>query len=57
PLFRSNKLLFLLSMLLVLSACTTNIQDENALSPGIMEAVAGTGAVEGGSWLPEIIKH
>ncbi|HII3800506.1 TPA: hypothetical protein ACY38O_001909 [Pasteurella multocida] len=52
-----NKLLFLLSMLLVLSACTTNIQDENALSSGIMEAVAGTGAVEGGSWLPEIIKH
>lgn len=52
-----NKLLFLLSMLLVLSACTTNIQDENALSPGIMEPVAGTGAVEGGSWLPEIKKH
>ncbi|MDP9500088.1 lipoprotein [Bisgaard Taxon 45] len=52
-----NKLLFLLSMLLVLTGCTTTIPDENTLSPGIMEPVSGTGAVAGGSWLPEIKKH
>ncbi|GJH42571.1 hypothetical protein K7G90_001771 [Pasteurella canis] len=52
-----NKLLLLLSMILVLSACTRNVQDESALAPGIMEPVSGTGAVEGGSWLPEITKH
>ncbi|MGY4676651.1 hypothetical protein ACWIT3_02815 [Pasteurella sp. P03HT] len=52
-----NKLVLLLSMMLVLSACSTNVQDESTLSPGIMEPVSGTGAVEGGSWLPEITKH
>ncbi|HDR1021254.1 TPA: hypothetical protein QB352_000490 [Pasteurella multocida] len=53
-----NKLLLLLSMVLVLGACSSAVeQDENALAPGIMEPVAGTGAQEGGSWLPEIQKH
>ncbi len=54
---KMNKLLLLLSMILVLGACTINVQDENALTPGMMEPVSGTGAVEGGSWLPEITTH
>ncbi|MDY4280238.1 MAG: hypothetical protein SOX56_04055 [[Pasteurella] mairii] len=50
-----NKLLLLLSIVFGLSACASEgIKDENALPPGIMQAVEGTGAVEGGSWLPEI---
>ncbi|MCI7479170.1 hypothetical protein ACLSYX_06735 [[Pasteurella] aerogenes] len=50
-----NKLLLLLSIVFGLSACASEeIKDENALPPGIMQAVDGTGAVEGGSWLPEI---
>ncbi|HHT7856911.1 lipoprotein [Pasteurella multocida] len=53
-----NKLFLLLSMVLVLTACSLPVeQDENTLSPGIMEPVSGTGAVEGGSWLPEIKQH
>lgn len=49
-----NKLLFLLSISLVLTACTQATQDPDALPQGIMQAVEGTGAIEGGSWMPEI---
>lgn len=50
-----NKFILLLSICVGLVACSsTKPQDENTLQPGIMQAVEGTGAVEGGSWLPEI---
>ncbi|HBO39207.1 MAG TPA: hypothetical protein DD638_11160 [Pasteurellaceae bacterium] len=51
-----KKLIFSLSMITVLTACSSEppVKDENELPPGIMQAVAGTGAVEGGSWMPEI---
>ena len=49
-----KKSLLLLSMSAALMACTNEVKDENALPPGIMQPVAGTGAEEGGSWLPEI---
>ncbi|PJG83869.1 hypothetical protein [Caviibacterium pharyngocola] len=54
-----NKLLLLLSMILALSACSSNdeIIDENTLAPGIMQPVEGTGAVAGSEWLPEIEKQ
>lgn len=54
-----KKVVLLLSIL-GLAACASEqptVKDENELSPGIMQAVAGTGAVEGGSWLPEIQQH
>lgn len=50
-----NKLMLLLSISVALVACSsTTPSDENTLQPGIMQAVEGSGAVEGGSWLPEI---
>ncbi len=51
-----KKFVFLLSMLAGLTACSSEpeVKDENELPPGIMQAVAGTGAVEGGSWMPEM---
>lgn len=54
-----NKLLFLLSMFLVLNACSSQPkqQDENALPPGIMQPVLSTGAVEGAEWQPVIEKQ
>ncbi|OOF58021.1 lipoprotein [Rodentibacter myodis] len=53
-----NKYLFALSMTLVLAACTSSsevkVKDPNALPDGIMQPVEGTGAVAGGSFMPEI---
>ncbi|WP_439240405.1 hypothetical protein [Lonepinella sp. BR2474] len=36
------------------AAPTQKIKDPNALPDGIMQPVAGTGAIEGGSFMPEI---
>ena len=54
-----NKLIFVLSM--ALTACTWDVdepiqeeKDKDALPPGIMQPVEGTGAIAGGSWLPGI---
>ena len=54
-----NKLILLLSM--ALTACSWDAdepiqekKDENSLPPGIMQPVEGTGAIAGGSWMPEI---
>lgn len=54
-----NKLIFVLSM--ALTACTWDVdepiqeeKDKDALPPGIMQPVEGTGAIAGGSWMPEI---
>ena len=43
-------------MVLTLSACSSDDagKDENSLPPGIMQPVEGTGAIAGGSWMPEI---
>ncbi|BFU60606.1 MULTISPECIES: lipoprotein [Rodentibacter] len=50
-----NKYLFALSMTLVLAACSSpEVKDPNALPNGIMQPVEGTGAVAGGSFMPEI---
>ncbi|OOF36554.1 hypothetical protein BKK52_12005 [Rodentibacter trehalosifermentans] len=50
-----NKYLFMLSMVFVLSACASQeAQDPNVLPNGIMQPVEGTGAVAGGSFMPEI---
>ncbi|OOF48754.1 lipoprotein [Rodentibacter trehalosifermentans] len=50
-----NKYLFMLSMVFVLSACASQApQDPNVLPDGIMQPVEGTGAVAGGSFMPEI---
>ncbi|MBN6064345.1 hypothetical protein [Aggregatibacter actinomycetemcomitans] len=52
-----NKLILLLSMSLTLAACSSYDEipkDENDLPPGIMQPVEGTGAIAGGSWVPEI---
>ena len=54
-----NKLIFVLSM--ALTACSWDAdepiqekQDKDALPPGIVQPVEGTGAIAGGSWMPEI---
>ena len=49
-----NKLLFIISSALLISACTgePKKQDPDALQP-----VEGTGAVAGGSFMPEIEKN
>ena len=46
---------------MALTACTWDVdepiqeeKDKDALPPGIMQPVEGTGAIAGGSWLPEI---
>ncbi|OZV17214.1 hypothetical protein RO04_05030 [Aggregatibacter actinomycetemcomitans] len=52
-----KKLILLLSMSLTLAAFSSHDeipQDENDLPPGIMQPVEGTGAIAGGSWVPEI---
>lgn len=51
--------LFLCAVVMLLNACSSEKpalveNDPNALPPGIMQPVAGTGAVEGGSWMPEV---
>ena len=52
-----NKLLFIISSVLLISACTgePQKQDPDALPNGIMQPVEGTGA--GGSFMPEIEKN
>ena len=54
-----NKVILLLSMMLMLTACSSQDapKDENDLPPGIMQPVEGTGAIAGGSWMPEIQQH
>lgn len=55
-----NKLLLIISSALLISACTgePQKQDPDALLPnGIMQPVEGTGAVAGGSFMPEIEKN
>lgn len=50
-----NKYLLALSMTMVLVACSSpEVKDPDALPNGIMQPVAGTGAVAGGSFMPEI---
>ncbi|OOF41712.1 hypothetical protein BKK56_07925 [Rodentibacter genomosp. 2] len=50
-----NKYLFALSMSVVLVACSSpQVSDPDALPNGIMQPVEGTGAVAGGSFMPEI---
>ena len=53
-----NKLLLIISSALLISACTgePQKQDPDALPNGIMQPVEGTGAVAGGSFMPEIEK-
>ena len=51
-----NKLLLIISSALLISACTGE-QDPDALPNGIMQPVEGTGAVAGGSFMPEIEKN
>lgn len=52
------KKIILFALLATLMGCSSekapSENDPNALPPGIMQPVAGTGAVEGGSWLPEV---
>lgn len=55
-----NKLLSVLSILALLSACSSAPkapQDPKALPDGIMQPVEGTGAVGGGSFMPELEKQ
>ena len=49
-----NKLLLIISSALLISACAG---DPDALPNGIMQPVEGTGAVAGGSFMPEIEKN
>ena len=50
-----NKLLLVLSMAALLSACASAPEkDPDALPNGIMQPVEGTGAIAGGSFMPEI---
>ena len=51
-----NKLLLIISSALLISACTgePQKQDPDALPNGIMQPVEGTGAVAGGSFMPEL---
>ncbi|MCQ9120154.1 hypothetical protein BKG95_09840 [Rodentibacter pneumotropicus] len=50
-----NKCLFVLSMSVVLIACSSpQVSDPDALPNGIMQPVEGTGAVAGGGFMPEI---
>ncbi|OOF69877.1 lipoprotein [Rodentibacter caecimuris] len=55
-----NKLFSVLSILALLSACSSPqepIRDPDALPDGIMLPVEGSGAIGGGSFMPEIEKH
>lgn len=50
-----NKYLFVLSMSVVLSACSSpEVKDPDALPNGIMQPVEGTGAIAEGGFMPEI---
>lgn len=50
-----NKLLLALSIAFVLSACSSKPpKDAESLPDGIMLPVEGTGAIAGGSFMPEI---
>ena len=52
-----KKLVFLLSITAILSACSSDSPepaDPNALPNGIMQPVDGTGAMEGGGFMPEV---
>lgn len=50
-----NKFLLALSMTMILSACSSQeAKDPDALPNGIMQPVEGTGAIAGGSFMPEI---
>ncbi|PVX41326.1 hypothetical protein C8D76_10222 [Pasteurella langaaensis DSM 22999] len=50
-----KKLAFLLSITAMLAACSSpEPVDPDALPNGIMQPVAGTGAVEGGTFMPEV---
>lgn len=53
-----NKLGFILMAGFVLVGCASEpVKDPDALSNGIMQPVEGTGAVAGGSFMPEIQKN
>lgn len=50
-----RKLAFLLSITAILTACSSPAPvDPNALPDGIMQPVDGTGAVDGGGFMPEV---
>ncbi|MGQ0287413.1 hypothetical protein ACT2CV_09450 [Pasteurellaceae bacterium 22721_9_1] len=53
-----KKWICVLTILCGLNACSSSEPpaDPDALPNGIMQAVEGTGAVEGGSFMPEIEK-
>ena len=53
-----NKLGFILMTGLALVGCSSEpVKDPDALANGIMQPVEGTGAVAGGSFMPEIQKN
>ncbi|WP_118788608.1 hypothetical protein [Haemophilus haemolyticus] len=53
-----NKLGLILMAGFVLVGCTSEpVKDPDALPNGIMQPVEGTGAVAGGSFMPEIQKN
>ena len=54
-----NKLLLIISSALLISACTGEWSSDVCSSDlnGIMQPVEGTGAVAGGSFMPEIEKN
>ena len=45
---------FFILTIIALSACSSQQTDPNTLPDGIMQAVKGSGAVEGGTFMPEI---
>ncbi|AAU38877.1 MULTISPECIES: membrane protein [Basfia] len=53
-----KKIVLLLAVITTLTACssadTPTPRDENQLADGIMIPVEGTGAIAGGSFMPEI---
>jgi len=52
-----KKLAFLLSITAILAACSSDSAepaDPDALPNGIMQPVDGTGAMEGGGFMPEV---
>ncbi|MCK3658022.1 hypothetical protein A4G18_04665 [Pasteurellaceae bacterium Pebbles2] len=53
-----KKFIFVLAMIFGVAACSSEPvetpKDPNALPDGIMQPVAGTGAMDGGGFMPEI---
>ncbi|ABR73935.1 hypothetical protein CBG46_02485 [Actinobacillus succinogenes] len=52
-----KKIIFLLSIMTILTACSSERsaeKDPNVLPDGIMQPVAGTGAMEGGGFIPTV---